>query len=169
MRSPWLRIIVVTLACLAWSAPPLHARQAEGLEPSFGDGRLTITGGGFKPNERVTLSVRTGGATQQFTTTADARGRFRLETGLAVQPGSSVALEARGDQGTTQAAITSAPPGLPIAPGPPAPAPVPTVSPPRQLPRVGEAAGDYTVGALALGGVLVAAGLALRRRAARSR
>jgi hypothetical protein len=50
---------------------------------------------------------------QQFNTTADGRERFRLVTNLPVHPGTSVEIEAWGGQGSTQAASTSVPGGLP--------------------------------------------------------
>jgi hypothetical protein len=91
-------------------------QESEGLTPFFGDGRLTITGGGFGAGEQIMLTVQASGTRYQFATTADARGQFRLATDLTLRAGASVQIEARGDQGTTQAAITSVPGGLPTPP-----------------------------------------------------
>lgn len=115
-RVGWLLVMLFGGALLGPGT--IWGQGESGLTPHFGDGRLVVTSDGFQPGEQVTLTVRVAGTTHQFTTTADAQGRFRLATGLAVPPGASVALEARGDRGTTQAAITSAPGGLPGLPAP---------------------------------------------------
>lgn len=132
MRAQWIRIFGPALGAALTASllflTPTWSQGETGLTPSFGDGRLTVSGDGFQPGEGITLAVRVAGIRHQFTTTADARGRFRLVTGLAVQPGASVALEARGDRGTTQAAMTSAPGSLP-SPAGPGRAPVPPVVP----------------------------------------
>lgn len=120
-------VLLTTVVMLALSARPASAQGGEGLTPSFGDGRLTLTGDGFRPGERITVSVRVGDARPQFMVTADARGRFRLTTGLAVPPGSSLQIEARGEQGTTQAVITSVPGGIPARPDAGAAPPAPVV------------------------------------------
>jgi hypothetical protein len=98
------------------------------VTPSFGDGTLVLRGEGYRPGERVEISVRAGGQVQQFTATADARGDFLLRTGLAVPPFSSVQIEARDEQGLTQATITGAP-GSPAGSGSGAPLPPDPVSP----------------------------------------
>ena len=99
------------------------AQEASGLTPSFGDGTLTIIGGGFQPNEQVRIEVRVGGMQVEVSTTANAQGEFRLRTDIPVQPGQSVELTAHGSQGTSMAAITSVPPPLSGGvEGPPAPA-----------------------------------------------
>jgi len=91
---------------------------AQGMvTPSFGAGQLTLAGEGYRPGERVELMVTAAGATHQFIVTADARGCFRLDTGVAIPPLSSIDIEARDEQGQTQATITSAPGGLPGPPG----------------------------------------------------
>jgi hypothetical protein len=122
VRTPQVRslglALVALLAVVGLSPRPVRSQGEGGLTPLFGDGRLVVTSDGFRPGEQITLTVRVAGITHRFTTTADAQGRFRLVTGLAVQPGASIALEARGDQGTTQAAITTMPGGLPGLPGP---------------------------------------------------
>ena len=92
--------------------------QEDGLVPSFGDGRLVVLGAGFRAGELVGVTVRAEGVISQFAAPADAQGRFRLATNLVVRPCSAVEVTARGDQGTTKAAITTAPgacasPGLP--------------------------------------------------------
>ena len=181
-----LRISGAASCALAVLAVLLVARPAAAqgsVTPSFGDGRLTLVGEGYRPGERVEIAVRTGGASHQFTATADPRGRFRLETGLAVPPLSSVEIEARDQQGLTQATITSAP-GAPSGPGtgaplPPAPvtgappaAPSPSVRMPTQLPRTGGPGGDTTpllelAGAISL--LCVGAGLAARARMRRAK
>jgi hypothetical protein len=130
--AQWIRCfgpaLGIAVAAFLLLLIPAWAQGESGLTPSFGDGWLTVSGDGFQPGEGITLTVRVAGTRHQFTTTADARGRFRLATGLAVQPGASIALEARGDRGTTQAAMTSAPGPLP-SPAGPGGAPVPPVIP----------------------------------------
>lgn len=102
-------VFVLVLAGVA------HAQEnASEITPSFGDGRLKILGNRFKPNENVAITVKLDGRTAMFTTTANAQGEFQLDTGLSVRPGSSVELEARGDQGSGSAVITSVPPALPL-------------------------------------------------------
>ncbi len=81
--------------------------------PSFGDGKLVLDGEGYRPGERVEVTVRAAGASHQFTATPDARGRFHLDTGLTIAPLSSLEIEARDEQGLTQVTITSAPGALP--------------------------------------------------------
>ena len=110
--------VIAALLGLLLTTGLAAAQEGEGLTPFFGDGRLTITGGGFRPGEQVTLTVQVAGSRHELQATADARGQFRLATSLAVLPGASVQIEARGNQGTTQAVITSAPGGLPVPPGP---------------------------------------------------
>jgi hypothetical protein len=87
------------------------------VTPSYGQGTLTLDGEGYRPGERVEIAVRVGGSTQAFTATADARGRFRLATGLQVAPMGSLEIEARDEQGMTQATITSGPSALPASGG----------------------------------------------------
>ena len=83
------------------------------VTPSFGDGTLTLDGEGYRPGEQVQITVRIAGATQPFSATADARGRFRLATGLQVAPMSRVEIEARDEQGLTQVTTTSGPGAVP--------------------------------------------------------
>ena len=172
------------LAVLAVLLVARPAAAQGSVTPSFGDGRLTLVGEGYRAGERVEITVRVAGASHRFTATADPRGRFRLETGLAVPPLRSVEIEARDEQGLTQATITSAP-GAPFGPGtgaplPPAPvsgapppaAPSPSVRMPTQLPRTGGPGGDTTpllelAGAISL--LCVGAGLAARGRTRRAR
>jgi hypothetical protein len=77
--------------------------------PDWGGGTLTVSGGGFGPGERVTVVAKVGQTQQAFQVTADARGRFVLRTGMRMGAGTRVSLEARGDQGTAMAAITTVP------------------------------------------------------------
>ena len=169
-------------------SPPALAQGS--VTPAFGNGLLTLTGEGYRPGERVEITVRAGGQTHQLSATADGRGRFRLETGISVPPLSAVEIEARDEQGLTQVTMTSAPAagsgsggGMPLPPAPatgdsapatgaPAPAtsaPGPATSdpaPPRmptQLPRTGGSVPVLPV----LAGVLLLAGLLLRQRSAR--
>ena len=129
------------------------AQEGGGLEPSFGNGVLTITGDGFKAGEGVTLTIDVGGARQEQKVTADAQGHFELATGIAVRAGASVSIEARGDQGTTMAAITTVPNLLPGTPG---------AAQPGQLPETGGAALPLGMTA-AIVLALLSTGLALRR------
>ena len=103
------------------------------VTPDFGRGQLALVGEGYQPGERVEITVRAAGASHPFTAVADRRGRFRLETGLALPPLSSLEIEARDEQGLTQVTITSTPgasPGSgdstppPDAPEPSVPCPV---------------------------------------------
>jgi hypothetical protein len=77
------------------------------VTPSFGDGKLTLVGEGYRAGERVAITVRLAGASYQFNATADRRGRFRLETGLQVPPLSKVEVESRDEQGETQVTMTN--------------------------------------------------------------
>jgi hypothetical protein len=117
------------------------------LGPSYGDGKLTIIGNAFKPNERVTITAKVDGTSYTFTTSADSGGSFRLETGVPVPPGSGVELHAVGDQGTGRAAITSGPGLLP-----------PQSTTPTELPRTGAPATDEPANALPLAVALALAG-----------
>lgn len=159
------------------------------VTPAFGDGTLTLVGEGYRPAERVEITVRVGGASHPFTATADARGRFRLATGLAVQPLASIEIAARDEQGVTQVTRVSVPggspgapaggaPSVPATPGgtPPAPAtvggaPVPATSggvpmpaTPTRLPRTG---GPLPLASIplapALGALALVLGYTLRR------
>lgn len=91
-----------------------HAQEGGSITPSFGDGKLKIQGEGFKANENVTITVKLDSGTHTFNVTANAQGEFELDTGLDVPPLSSVELDARGDQGSGSASITSVPPKLPL-------------------------------------------------------
>jgi hypothetical protein len=126
LASGVLALLVILLA-----TRPAAAQGS--VTPSFGGGTLTLAGQGYRVGERVELTVRAAGVSHQFTATTDMRGRFRLDTGLALPPLSSLEIEARDEQGLTQVTITSTPgaspgPGtdapLPDAPAPPAPCPV---------------------------------------------
>jgi hypothetical protein len=93
-----------------------HPVSAQGsVTPSFGTGKLILVGEGYRAGEQVDISVRSAGVSHAFTVTADARGRFRLDTGLVLTPLSSLQIEARDQQGETQATMTSVPGGLPGA------------------------------------------------------
>jgi hypothetical protein len=119
----WALCVAISGLVLALGGPggpgaPALAQEL-GLTPDWGAGTLTVRGAGFRPGERVTLTARVGpgpvGQEQTFSVTADAQGRFTINTGMQVPAGSSVRLEARGDQGTGMAAVTSAP-ALPLGP-----------------------------------------------------
>jgi LPXTG-motif cell wall-anchored protein len=162
VRASCALVAIITLNTLPVAEP---AVAQGGVTPSFGDGKLTVVGEGYRAGEQVEITVRVGGVGHQFTATADTRGRFRLETGLQVPPMSSVEIEARDEQGLTQATMTSAPgaltgPGggmpLPVAPSPP-------VRTPTQLPRTGESGHQLLMGA-GLASVLILGGLLLRGR-----
>ena len=157
MTSCALAALVALLA-----AEPVGAQGS--VTPSFGDGKLVLVGEGYRAGERIEITVRAGGASHRFTATADAQGRFRLDTGLAVPPLTSVEMEARDEQGLTQVTITTAP-GAPPGPGPGAPTPAGRT--PTQLPRTGQPQGG-TLPFLALVGAIgllcVGTGLAARSR-----
>jgi hypothetical protein len=132
------------------------------VTPSFGDGLLTLAGEGYRAGEKVEITVRVGDTSYQLTVVADGRGRFRLATGVSVPPLSSVSIEARDEQGQTQAIITSAPATrAPPAGGAGLPPSEPTRSP-TQLPRTGVASPGLAVLPLT-GALLVGVGLLLRR------
>jgi LPXTG-motif cell wall-anchored protein len=135
----WCGKLAFVLVLLAGTAA---AQDAAELTPSFGNGTLTIMGAGFKAQEVITIMVTVAGGKRQLTTTADAQGNVQVATGIAVRPGQSLELEARGDQGTTMA-VTTAVPGMLPNTGVPA------------LPIL------FILGAA---GVLLATGLTLRRR-----
>jgi hypothetical protein len=134
------------------------------VTPSYGDGALTLTGEGYRPGEQVEITVRSGGTSQQFTIRSDARGRFRLETGLQVAPLSRVEVEARDEQGLTQVTTTSGPGAMPATPGGGMPLPAAPgggMPLPTELPRTGAASGQ-PLGLLCLFGLMsIVGGLAL--------
>jgi len=135
------------------------------VTPSFGDGKLVLVGEGYRSGERVEITVHAAGASHSFTVAADARGRFRLDTALVVPPLSSVEIEARDEQGLTQATTTSAPggPSRPSGGNLPPTGPTPSSPLPTQLPRTGATANPaLTGGALAV--MLFLAGLAVLGR-----
>ncbi len=94
-----LCVLLVTLLAFAIAGGNAHAQDAAEITPNFGNGKLTVTGMGFKPNEKVTMTVKIDSGTSTFSATANGQGSFELDTGLVVKPGSSVELDARGDQG----------------------------------------------------------------------
>jgi hypothetical protein len=156
----------LTLLSLLLFARSAHAQGS--VTPSFGTGTLVLEGEGYRSGERVEITVRTAGASHQFMATADARGRFRLDTALVVPPLSSVEIEARDEQGLTQAMTTSAPGGPPGSSSgnlPPA-GPAPSSPLPTQLPRTGEIAGSAReiAGLAGFGAMMIFAGLLLGRR-----
>jgi hypothetical protein len=114
----------LSLLALIISISNASAQETSALTPSFGNGVLSIAGAGFKPNEKVTITVKLNGTSQQVTATADAQGNFNINTGIRVQPGASLELNARGDQGTNVAAITAVPGTIPQT-GAPAPSTLP--------------------------------------------
>ena len=104
----------LTMLGLLLVARPASAQGS--VTPSFGTGKLILVGEGYRSGEQVEITVRSAGAGYPFTVTADPRGRFRLDTGLVLPPLSSLQIEARDEQGQTQATITSVPGGLPGVP-----------------------------------------------------
>lgn len=101
-------VVFVVLAVLFVFVGVTHAQSASAeITPSFGDGKLKILGAGFKPNENVIITVKIDSGTSTFNAAANAQGAFELDTGLDLAPGSNVALDARGDQGSGGASITS--------------------------------------------------------------
>ena len=119
----WLLVIAGMLAVVA----PTVAQGS--VTPSFGSGTLVLVGEGYRAGERVELAIRIAGATHHLTATADARGHFRLDTGLAIPPLSALQIEARDEQGQTQATITSGGGGN-LPPGGQSVAPVDSGGPP---------------------------------------
>ncbi len=120
----WRRCAALAFALvLVMVAGTAAAQDSAELTPSFGNGKLTISGAGFKAREAVTIIVTVEQGKRQLTTTADSQGNFELATAIAVGPGQSLELEARGDQGTTIAVTTAVPTMLPntAAPGVPTP------------------------------------------------
>jgi len=95
---------------------PGSAAAQGSVTPSFGSGSLVLLGEAYRPGERVELVVRAAGARHAFAAIADARGRFRYDTGLTPPPLSSLEIEATDEQGLAQATIASVPGGLPSVP-----------------------------------------------------
>ena len=139
------------------------------VTPAYGDGTLTLTGEGYRPGEQIEITVRMAGSTQRFSARADARGGFRLATGLQVAPMSRLEIEARDEQGLTQVTTTSGP-GVPPGSGGgmPLPAPGGGMPLPTQLPRTGDASvlplGLVTLAVVSVVGGLVLCGRASSRR-----
>lgn len=117
-----------TLAALIMLLVAGPATAQGSVTPSFGDGMLVLDGEGYRPGERVEVTVRAGGASHEFIATPDAWGCFRLDSGLAIAPLGSLEIEARDQQGLTQVTITSAPAALP-GPGVGVPPPAAPASP----------------------------------------
>ena len=139
------------------------------VTPSYGDGTLALMGEGYRPGEQVEITVRAAGSTQTFSTRADARGRFRLATGLQIAPMSRVEIEARDEQGLTQVTTTSGPGALPGSGGGTSlPAPGGGMPLPTQLPRTGSASA-LPLGPVFLAVVSVVGGLVLCGRASSRR
>lgn len=136
--------VLLMLAALVPMSGVAYAQDAgAAITPSFGDGKLKVLGAGFKPNENVTITVQIDGGTHTFTAVANPEGDFELDTGLDLAPGSSVELEARGDQGSGSASITS----VPVLP----------------LPQTGAAMSSFGI-ALIVGLLLLAGGVYLAAR-----
>jgi hypothetical protein len=139
------------------------------VTPAYGDGTLTLAGEGYRPGEQIEITVRMAGATQRYSASADARGDFRLATGLQVAPMSRLEIEARDEQGLTQVTTTSGP-GVPPGSGGgmPLPAPGGGMPVPTQLPRTGDASvlplGLVTLAVVSVVGGLLLCGRACSRR-----
>ncbi|HZO26623.1 MAG TPA: hypothetical protein VFH48_11620 [Chloroflexota bacterium] len=103
------------VACLLLLGAGVATAQGT-ITPSFGNGELVVIAEGYQPGEHVELNVRVGGTAYRFTVTADAHGDFCLATGLAVVPLSSIEIEARDEQGQTQATMMTGDGGLPAPP-----------------------------------------------------
>ena len=144
-------LTALALALLVGGVARAQDSSAE-ITPSFGDGKLKILGAGFKPNENVTITVKLDSGTYTFNVTANAEGKFELDTGLNVPPLSSVELAARGDQGSGSASITSVPPAMPL----------PQTGAPQTSPGIPIFVGAILMGLL----LLVGGGLLAARRAA---
>lgn len=115
-KSTLLAGCILTMLSLLLVTRPVSAQGS--VTPSFGDGKLVLVGEGYRSGERVEITVRAGGASHQLAVMADSRGRFRLDTALAIAPLSSLEIEATDERGQTQATtITSAPGGLPGSTG----------------------------------------------------
>ena len=114
LKGTWLIGCTLTLLSLLLIAHPASAQGS--VTPSFGTGKLVLVGDGYRSGEHVEITIRSAGATYPFTVTAGAHGGFRLDTGLVLPPLSSLQIEARDEQGQTQATMTSAPGGLPGVP-----------------------------------------------------
>ena len=111
------RAVLASLAFALLTLLLTHPASAQGsVTPSFGTGKLILMGEGYRSGEQVEITVRSAGVNYAFTATADPRGRFRLDTGLMLPPLSGLQIEARDEQGMTQATMTSAPGGALGAP-----------------------------------------------------
>jgi hypothetical protein len=110
MRTLSVRAARATLGALLTLTLMAGAVAAQGsVTPSFGDGTLMLKGTGYRPGERVEITIRAGGQTHRITANADAYGDFLLRTGLAVPALSGLEIDARDESGLTQASITGAP------------------------------------------------------------
>ena len=113
-RPLFVALVLGIVAALVLGLGAVGAQDEEsGIVPLFGDGKLRVQGSGFKAGEVVTLTVTTAAGTETFTVTAGDDGKIDVDTGIMLEPGSSVELNAVGDQGTGFAAITAAPGMLP--------------------------------------------------------
>jgi hypothetical protein len=150
-RRVYLVIGLVVSLFVSLAASGIAAAQEGGsLTPSYGNGMLAIVGEGFRPNAHIDIKVTVGGTTREVNARADQQGRFQLETGIPVPPGTSVELAARDGTGSGAASITSGPPLL----LPPA---TNITTEPRQLPRSGIPGSEVVI---ALAGMALGLGLA---------
>jgi hypothetical protein len=156
-RAVGVALALLAALVLSAGAAGAHGQDVEhdesGLTPSYGDGRLSVTGHGFMPGEPVTLTATVEGAAPvEQRAVADAQGELRIDTGLTARPGQGVALHARGDRGTVKAAITTVPSGWAL---------------PIRLPRTGEfGIGEWLVVATALYALPMLAMAGVRRYSA---
>lgn len=105
--------IVGTILILVLSSGLASAQESVGLVATIGSGKLTISGGGFRPNEHVALRVEGDQVSRYLTIDADSQGTFRLRTDTALEPGTNVLVSASGDHGTTKKVKVNVPQQLP--------------------------------------------------------
>ena len=71
------------------------------LSKSYSDGKLTITGSSFKPDEQVSILItEPGGTNTSLVLKADQNGTFQIQTEVKESPSVAVRVSARGNQGS---------------------------------------------------------------------
>jgi hypothetical protein len=71
------------------------------LTRTYQDGKLSVSGAAFKPNEQVSVQLTVpGGQNTSLVLNADAAGAFRIDTGIDVPPGTDIQVHAQGDKGS---------------------------------------------------------------------
>jgi len=95
-RAVGLYALIVALAVASWSCT-----SGPTLTRSSQEGKISISGSSFKPNEQVTVHLTgPGGKNSTLVLNADAKGTFQVQTEFAEGSASEVQVRAQGNQGS---------------------------------------------------------------------